>query len=144
MCSNNTRTNRNSCKLTQPTFIIVGTNDAPLQDPLMKSIGILIQKRDAGHGLMYQYPTEFNRVLIIFLENSHEHFSNWTDSNNSIHRYFLSILFLNSSLSCISSFHSLACSMNVSALIRRNTKSSRSNINLHFSGSEEGSLQNSR
>jgi pimeloyl-ACP methyl ester carboxylesterase len=39
----------------------------------MKAIGILVQIRDAGHRLMYQYATEFNRVLITFLENSHEH-----------------------------------------------------------------------
>ena len=29
--------------------------------------------RDAGHGLIYQYPSEFNRAIIIFLEDNHEH-----------------------------------------------------------------------
>jgi pimeloyl-ACP methyl ester carboxylesterase len=63
--------------ITQPTLVIVGTDDAPLQDSLMLAGRIpgswLVQIRDAGHGLMYQYPSEFNRVLITFLENSHEH-----------------------------------------------------------------------
>jgi pimeloyl-ACP methyl ester carboxylesterase len=58
-------------------LVIVGTEDAPLQDALMLARKIpgswLVQIRDAGHGLMYQYPSEFNRVLITFLENSHEH-----------------------------------------------------------------------
>jgi pimeloyl-ACP methyl ester carboxylesterase len=63
--------------ITQPTLVIVGTDDAPLQDSLMLARRIpgswLVQIRDAGHGLMYQYPNEFNRVLMTFLENSHEH-----------------------------------------------------------------------
>jgi pimeloyl-ACP methyl ester carboxylesterase len=63
--------------ITQPTLVIVGTEDAPLQDALMLARKIpgswLVQIRDAGHGLMYQYPSEFSRVLITFLENSHEH-----------------------------------------------------------------------
>lgn len=63
--------------ITQPTLVIVGTDDAPLQDSLMLARIIpgswLVQIRDAGHGLMYQYPSEFNRVLMTFLENSHEH-----------------------------------------------------------------------
>jgi pimeloyl-ACP methyl ester carboxylesterase len=63
--------------INQPTLVIVGTDDAPLQDSLMLAGRIpgswLVQIRDAGHGLMYQYPSEFNRVLITFLENSHEH-----------------------------------------------------------------------
>jgi pimeloyl-ACP methyl ester carboxylesterase len=63
--------------ITQPTLVIVGTDDAPLQDSLMLARRIpsswLVQIRDAGHGLMYQYPSEFNRVLMTFLENSHEH-----------------------------------------------------------------------
>jgi pimeloyl-ACP methyl ester carboxylesterase len=33
----------------------------------------VVQIRDAGHGLMYQYPSEFNRALITFLEDNHEH-----------------------------------------------------------------------
>jgi pimeloyl-ACP methyl ester carboxylesterase len=63
--------------ITQPTLVIVGTEDAPLQDALMLASRIpgswIVQIRGAGHGLMYQYPSEFNRVIITFLENSHEH-----------------------------------------------------------------------
>jgi pimeloyl-ACP methyl ester carboxylesterase len=63
--------------ITQPTLVIVGTDGAPLQDSLMLARRIpgswLVQIRDAEHGLMYQYPSEFNRVLMTFLENSHEH-----------------------------------------------------------------------
>jgi pimeloyl-ACP methyl ester carboxylesterase len=62
--------------ITQPTLVIVGTEDAPLQDSLMLARRIpgswVVQIRDAGHGLMYQYPSEFNRALITFLENNHE------------------------------------------------------------------------
>ncbi|MGB7954912.1 MAG: alpha/beta hydrolase [Candidatus Nitrosopolaris sp.] len=61
--------------ITQPTLVIVGTNDAPLQDSLMLARSIpgswVVQIRDAGHGLMYQYPSEFNRA--VFLEDNHEH-----------------------------------------------------------------------
>jgi pimeloyl-ACP methyl ester carboxylesterase len=63
--------------ITQPTLVIVGTDDAPLQDSLMLARRIpgswVVQIRDAGHGLMYQYPREFNRALITFLEDNHEH-----------------------------------------------------------------------
>ncbi len=63
--------------ITQPTLVIVGTEDAPLQDSLMLARKIpgswIVQIRDAGHELMYQYPSEFNKALITFLENSHEH-----------------------------------------------------------------------
>jgi pimeloyl-ACP methyl ester carboxylesterase len=63
--------------ITQPTLVMVGTDDAPLQDSLMLARRIpgswVVQIRDAGHGLMYQYPSEFNRVIMTFLENSHEH-----------------------------------------------------------------------
>src|SRR5919198_559731 len=63
--------------ITQPTLVIVGTDDAPLQDSLMLARRIpgswVVQIRDAGHGLMYQYPSEFNRALITFLEDNHEH-----------------------------------------------------------------------
>jgi len=30
----------------------------------------LVQIRDAGHGLMYQYPHQFNGVLMTFLEDN--------------------------------------------------------------------------
>jgi pimeloyl-ACP methyl ester carboxylesterase len=63
--------------ITQPALVIVGTDDAPLQDTLMLARSIpgswVVQIRDAGHGLMYQYPSEFNRAVITFLENNHEH-----------------------------------------------------------------------
>ncbi len=63
--------------ITQPTLVIVGTDDAPLQDSLMLARKIpgswVVQIRDAGHGLMYQYPSEFNRAILTFLEDNHEH-----------------------------------------------------------------------
>ena len=63
--------------ITQPTLVIVGTDDAPLQDALMLARRIpgswVVQIRDAEHGLMYQYPSEFNRAVITFLEDNHEH-----------------------------------------------------------------------
>jgi pimeloyl-ACP methyl ester carboxylesterase len=68
-CSNNLLS-----RITQPTLIIVGTDDAftPALNSLMLIDRIpsswLVQIRDAGHGLMYQYPDEFNKILITFLE----------------------------------------------------------------------------
>jgi pimeloyl-ACP methyl ester carboxylesterase len=63
--------------ITQPTLVIVGTDDDPAPDSLTLAEGIsgswLIRIRDAGHGLMYQHPDEFNRVLMTFLESNHEH-----------------------------------------------------------------------
>jgi pimeloyl-ACP methyl ester carboxylesterase len=60
--------------ITQPTLVIVGTADDPAPDSLTLAEGIpgswLIRIRDAGHGLMYQHPDEFNRVLLTFLENN--------------------------------------------------------------------------
>jgi pimeloyl-ACP methyl ester carboxylesterase len=60
--------------ITQPTLVIVGTDDDPAPDSLTLAEGIpgswLIRIRDAGHGLMYQHPDEFNRVLMTFLENN--------------------------------------------------------------------------
>jgi pimeloyl-ACP methyl ester carboxylesterase len=59
------------------TLNIVGTEDAfiPAPNSLMLVERIpgswLVQIRDAGHGLMYQFPDEFNRVLMTFLENTH-------------------------------------------------------------------------
>jgi pimeloyl-ACP methyl ester carboxylesterase len=58
-------------------LVIVGTDDAPLQDSLMLARKIpgswVVQIRDAGHWLMYQYPSEFNREILIFLEDNREH-----------------------------------------------------------------------
>jgi pimeloyl-ACP methyl ester carboxylesterase len=63
--------------ITQPTLVIVGTDDDPAPDSLTLAEGIpgswLIRIRDAGHGLMYQHPDEFNRILMTFLENSREY-----------------------------------------------------------------------
>jgi pimeloyl-ACP methyl ester carboxylesterase len=63
--------------ITQPTLVIVGMNDDAAPDSLTLEEGIpgswLIRIRDAGHGLMYQHPDEFNRILMTFLENSREH-----------------------------------------------------------------------
>ena len=56
------------------TLNIVGTEDAftPAPNSLMLVERIpgswLVEIRDAGHGLMYQFPDEFNRVLITFLK----------------------------------------------------------------------------
>jgi pimeloyl-ACP methyl ester carboxylesterase len=62
--------------ITQPTLVIVGTDDDPAPDSLTLAEGIpgswLIRIRDAGHGLMYQHPDVFNRILMTFLENSTE------------------------------------------------------------------------
>jgi pimeloyl-ACP methyl ester carboxylesterase len=53
--------------ITQPTLVIVGMDNDPAPDSLTLAEGIpgswLIQIRDAGHGLMYQHPDEFNRIL---------------------------------------------------------------------------------
>lgn len=58
--------------ITQPTLIIVGTNDDPAPDSTTLAEGIpgswLIRLGDAGHALMYQHPDEFNRLLITFLD----------------------------------------------------------------------------
>jgi pimeloyl-ACP methyl ester carboxylesterase len=63
--------------ITQPTLVIVGTDDDPAPDSLTLAEGIpgswLIRIRDAGHGLMYQHPDEFNKILMTFLDNSREH-----------------------------------------------------------------------
>lgn len=60
--------------ITQPTLIIVGTNDDPAPDSLTLAEGIpgswLIRIGEAGHALMYQHPDEFNKVLITFLETN--------------------------------------------------------------------------
>jgi len=59
-----------------PTLIIVGTEDriAPPENSLILAERIpgssLIRLRGAGHGLMYQYPDEFSRVVTDFIELS--------------------------------------------------------------------------
>jgi pimeloyl-ACP methyl ester carboxylesterase len=60
--------------ITQPTLVIVGTDDDAAPDSLTLAEEIpgawLIRIRDAGHGLMYQHPDEFNRALMTFLESN--------------------------------------------------------------------------
>ena len=62
-------------KITQPTLVIVGTDDiwTPAANSLMIAEKIpgawLSQIRDAGHGLMYQYPDKFSKVDIHILAN---------------------------------------------------------------------------
>ena len=59
--------------ITQPTLVIVGTEDIAV--PTANSLKIteqipgawLVQIKGAGHGLMYQYPEQFNKVLQTFL-----------------------------------------------------------------------------
>jgi pimeloyl-ACP methyl ester carboxylesterase len=62
--------------ITQPTLVIVGMNDDAAPDSMTLAEGIpgswLIRIRDAGHGLMYQHPDVFNKLLMTFLENSSE------------------------------------------------------------------------
>jgi pimeloyl-ACP methyl ester carboxylesterase len=57
--------------ITQPTLVIVGTDDDAAPDSLTLAEGIpgswLTRIRDAGHGLMYQHPDEFNMILMTFL-----------------------------------------------------------------------------
>jgi pimeloyl-ACP methyl ester carboxylesterase len=60
-------------KMTKPTLIITGTEDQAV--PAVNSLILvdkipgawLVQIRDAGHGLMYQYPETFTKVVATFL-----------------------------------------------------------------------------
>jgi pimeloyl-ACP methyl ester carboxylesterase len=62
--------------ITQPTLVIVGTDD--VLTPPANSIQIteripgawIVQMKGAGHGLMYQYPEQFSKILETFLENT--------------------------------------------------------------------------
>jgi pimeloyl-ACP methyl ester carboxylesterase len=60
--------------ITQPTLVIVGTEDiwTPAANSLMIAEKIpgawLVQLGDAGHGLMYQYPGKFSKVVSTFLQ----------------------------------------------------------------------------
>lgn len=64
----------NLSNITQPTLVIVGTEDifTRAANSLMIVDKIpsawLVQIRDAGHGLMNQYPNQFNRIVSTFLE----------------------------------------------------------------------------
>ncbi|HEX7207886.1 MAG TPA: alpha/beta hydrolase, partial [Nitrososphaeraceae archaeon] len=62
--------------ISKPTLIITGTEDVAV--PAANSIILaqkipgawLVQIKDAGHGLMYQYPDKFNKVLQTFLSTT--------------------------------------------------------------------------
>ena len=59
-----------------PKSVIVGTDDmwTPAANSLMIVEKIpaawLVQIRDAGHGLMYQYPEQFSKIVRTFLETT--------------------------------------------------------------------------
>jgi len=61
-------------KFNKPTLVVVGTEDvfAPPINSLIITEKIpeawLIQIRNAGHGLMYQFPDEFSRIVLTFLD----------------------------------------------------------------------------
>jgi len=61
--------------ISQPTLIVVGTKDiltVPSNSLFMteKVPGAwLVQMRDGGHGLMFQYPEEFSNVILNFLKS---------------------------------------------------------------------------
>jgi pimeloyl-ACP methyl ester carboxylesterase len=62
--------------ITHPTLVIVGTDDiwTPAANSLMivekSPAAWLVQIRDAGHGLMYQYPEQFSKIVRTFLETT--------------------------------------------------------------------------
>ena len=61
-------------KITQSTLVMVGSDDiwTHAANSLMIAEKIpgawLFQIRDAGHGLMYQYPDKFSKVISTFLQ----------------------------------------------------------------------------
>jgi pimeloyl-ACP methyl ester carboxylesterase len=62
--------------VTQPTLVIVGTDDAatPAANSLRMAELIpgswFVQIKGGGHGLMYQYPEQFSNVVETFLKNT--------------------------------------------------------------------------
>jgi pimeloyl-ACP methyl ester carboxylesterase len=62
-------------KIKSPTLVISGLNDAviPSENSLIIAEKIkkswLVQINGAGHGLMYQYPEQFSRIVKTFFEN---------------------------------------------------------------------------
>jgi pimeloyl-ACP methyl ester carboxylesterase len=60
--------------ITHPTLVIVGTDDiwTPAANSLMIAERIpgawLVQMTDAGHGLIYQYPDKFGRIVSTFFQ----------------------------------------------------------------------------
>ena len=61
-------------RITQPTLVIVGTDDmwTPAANSLMVAEKIpgasLVQIKGAGHGLMYQYPDKLSKAVSMFLQ----------------------------------------------------------------------------
>jgi pimeloyl-ACP methyl ester carboxylesterase len=61
--------------ISQPTMVIVGTNDkltVPANSLLMTEkipAAWLVQIRGGGHGLMFQYPEKFSNVVLTFLKS---------------------------------------------------------------------------
>jgi pimeloyl-ACP methyl ester carboxylesterase len=62
--------------ITQPTLVIVGTDDAATPAPNSLRMAELIpgawfvQINGGGHGLMYQYPEQFSSIVETFLKNT--------------------------------------------------------------------------
>lgn len=61
--------------ISKPTLVIAGTDDAvPVANSLVIATKIpgawVVQIRNAGHDLMYQYPDKFNKVLQTFLSTT--------------------------------------------------------------------------
>jgi pimeloyl-ACP methyl ester carboxylesterase len=62
--------------ITQPTLVIVGTEDVVV--PAANSLTLvqeipgawLVQMKGGGHALMYQYPEQFSKIVKIFLEST--------------------------------------------------------------------------
>jgi len=60
-------------KITQPTLLITGADDVntPWQNsPIMVDLipgAWLVQLKGGGHGVMYQYPKKFSRIVLTFL-----------------------------------------------------------------------------
>ena len=65
-------------KLTSPVLLITGAEDilTPSKNSLILANRIplawLVQIKGAGHGLMYQYPEEFVKTVLLFLQSSVE------------------------------------------------------------------------
>ncbi len=62
-------------QITQDTLLITGTDDVipPRENSFIMAERIagvwLVQFKDAGHGLMYQYPEKLGRIVLTFLED---------------------------------------------------------------------------
>ena len=63
-------------KISKPTLVITGTEDVavPAANSLILAQKIpgawLVQIKGGGHGLMYQYPEQFNKIVKTFLETT--------------------------------------------------------------------------